>query len=129
MRARFTWAFIFGCSFLPLIGASPCRAGGLIIIRQPPIAISPGHFAFAPLEVTYHRVNVQIDDQVAVTTVEQEFYNPNPVQLEGTYVFPLPSGSHIDKFAMDINGKLMEAELLSADKARQLYEDIVRQMR
>ncbi len=63
---------------------------------------------------------------MAVTTVDQEFFNPNDAQLEGTYLFPLPEGAHIDRFSMDINGKMMEAELLPADKARAIYEDIVR---
>jgi hypothetical protein len=38
----------------------------------------------------------------------------------------LPDGAAIEKFSMDIDGKEMEAELLPADKARAIYEDIVR---
>jgi Ca-activated chloride channel family protein len=115
----------------------PALADGLIIIRPPwerpgphPLPIvPPGHFSFAPLAVNYHRVNVEINDLAATTAIDQEFYNPNPTRLEGTYLFPLPPGAHIDKFAMDIDGKMTEAELLPADKARSLYEDIVRQMK
>src|SRR5437879_6215348 len=104
------------------------RADGFIVISQPstPVPVPPGHFSFAPLEVSFHHVSVTITDQVAVTSVDQEFINPNGVQLEGTYLFPLPQGAHIDKFSMDINGKMQEAELLPADKARTIYEDIVR---
>lgn len=111
-----------------LAGSAIALADGFIIIPNPPRPI-PGHFSFAPLEVSYHRVAVSIDDRVAVTKVDQEFYNPNPQQLEGTYIFPLPVGAHIDKFSMDVNGRMMEAELLPADKARSLYEDIVRRSR
>lgn len=118
---------LFVVLLLNLLIALPALADGLIIIRNGPVV--PGHFAFAPLEVTYHRVDVKIDDQVAVTTVDQEFYNPNPRQLEGEYMFPLPPGSHVDNFAMDINGQMQAAELLSTDKARKIYEDIVRQSR
>jgi len=108
----------------------PARGDGLIVIHQPPPGIGPrGHFSFAPLEVTYHRVNVEINDLVATTSVDQEFYNPNPARLEGTYLFPLPDGAHIDKFSMDVNGKDTPAELLDADKARSIYEAIVRQSR
>ena len=89
----------------------------------------PGHYPFAPLEVTSHHVDVKIDGQVAVTSIDQEFYNPNDQRLEGTYMFPVPKGAHIDKFCMEIGGKMMDAELLPADKARQIYEDIVRKMR
>jgi Ca-activated chloride channel family protein len=111
--------------------SSGVRADGFIVIQQPstPVPVPPGHFPFAPLDVSFHRVSVQINDQVAVTSVDEEFVNPNPVRLEGTYLFPLPPGAHIDKFSMDINGKMQEAELLPADKARKLYEDIVRRYR
>lgn len=104
---------------------------GFIVINPgpTPFPVPRGHFPFAPLEVTYHRVNVEINDQVAITSVDEEFYNPNAQQLEGTYLFPLPAGAHIDKFSMDINGTMQEAELLPADKARAIYEEIVRKYR
>src|SRR4029077_13322151 len=103
---------------------------GFIVISDPAMTRPmPGHFQFAPLSVTYHRVTVDIKDQVATTTVDQEFFNPNSQRLEGTYLFPLPSGAHVDKFSMDVNGKMTDAELLDAGKARSIYEDIVRKYR
>src|SRR5882757_4265347 len=127
---------------LALLTSLSARADGLIVIeriigddtpdfpRHPiPWPEPPHRHFFAPLEVAYHHVTVKIDGQIATTSVDQEFYNPNPQRLEGTYLFPVPKGSHIDKFTMDIGGKQVEAELLSADKARQIYEDIVRKMR
>ena len=110
--------------------ARSARADGLIVIHQPPPNAAPrGHFSFAPLEVSYHRVSVELNDLVATTSVDQEFYNPNSARLEGTYLFPLPEGAHIDRFSMDVNGKETPAELLDADKARSIYENIVRQSR
>jgi len=79
-----------------------------------------------PLEVTFHKVNVNIDGQAAVTAIDQEFYNPTNRRLEGYYLFPLPVNAVIKKFSMFIDGKEMPAELLDALKARQIYEDIVR---
>lgn len=104
------------------------RADGFIVVERP-FRIPPGHYPFAPLEVTSHRVDVKIDGQVAVTSIDQEFYNPNDQRLEGIYMFPVPKGAHIDKFSIDIGGKMVDAELLPADKARYIYEDIVRKMR
>ncbi|MBA3960970.1 MAG: VWA domain-containing protein [Chthoniobacterales bacterium] len=104
------------------------RGDGFIVVERP-VPVPGGHFPFAPLEVRSHHVDVQIDGQVAVTSIDQEFYNPNDQRLEGTYIFPVPKDAHIDKFSMEIDGKMVEAELLSADKARQIYEDIVRKMR
>ncbi len=109
------------------------RADGLIVIHDPPIIRpprpGPRHHPFAPLEVRYHHVTVKITDQVAVTEVDQAFYNPNNQALEGTYLFPIPRGAQIDRFTMDINGQQVEAELLDANQARQIYEDIVRKAR
>src|SRR6476469_1035861 len=109
-------------------GISLSRGDGFIVVERP-IYVPPAHFPFAPLEVTSHQVDVQIDGQVAIMSIDQEFYNPNDQRLEGFYMFPVPKGAHIDKFSMEIAGKTVEAELLPADKARTIYEDIVRKMR
>src|SRR5690348_531251 len=89
----------------------------------------PRVHVFAPLELRSVQVNTRINDQLAVTSVEQEFYNPNAARLEGTFIFPIPKGAHLDKFTMEIDGKQVEAELLSADKACRIYEDIVRKIK
>ncbi len=106
--------------------SSALRADGLIVISNPPITTVRGHFSFAPLEVTYHKVDVKITDQMAETHVDQEFYNPNGSVLEGDYIFPVPFGAQLNKFTMDIDGKQVPAELLPAEKARTIYNDIVR---
>src|SRR5437868_12664971 len=43
------------------------RADGFIIIERSPVAVR-GHFSFAPLEVSYHHVEVSIKDQIATTS-------------------------------------------------------------
>lgn len=111
------------------LASATASADGLIVVDRPPPGWRPAPhvpYAFAPLEVRRHHVTVSINDQVATTEVDQTFFNANDVQLEGTYLFPVPKGAKIDSFAMDIGGKLTEAELLDADKAKQIYEDIVR---
>src|SRR5215213_8817952 len=87
------------------------RAGGLIIVhdwhgdeqprvhRHPyiyppphhprPIP-PPRHFPLAPLEISSESIDAKIKDQIATVTIDQEFYNPNARQLEGTFLFPLP---------------------------------------
>ena len=99
-------------------------ADGFIVIPRPHPLPNP-----FPLEVVYHNVNVKIDGQSAVTTIDQSFYNPTNYQLEGFYIFPVPKGAVVSNFTMEINGKETKAELLDSDKARKIYEDIVRQMR
>ena len=111
------------------------RGSPVIIYPTPPpserrIILPPRPVpTYAPLEVSFTKADVKIKDQFATTKVEQEFCNPNSRRLEGTLLFPVPKGAHIDKFTMNIDGKPVEAELLAADKARAIYEDIVRRQR
>ena len=126
---------LFGL-FLSLCLASQVSAAGLIILHEPDFwrPIPPPHHrppptVTTPLETQSLQANVKIKDQVAETVIEQEFYNPNSRQVEGTFLFPVPKGGAISKFSMEINGKQVEAELLAADKARTIYEDIVRRLK
>jgi Ca-activated chloride channel family protein len=133
--------------FLVAIGAlflaCPAFSAGFIIVDEahwrpwpplphpiPPRPVPPLQpHVFAPLEVASIQARVRVADQVATTTVDQEFHNPNPARLEGDFIFPVPKGTHIDKFTMEIDGKQVSAELLAADKARGIYEDIVRKLK
>jgi Ca-activated chloride channel family protein len=80
-----------------------------------------------PLAMLNHKVNIGIEDQVAITKIEQTFRNHTSRQLEATYVFPVPKGASVREFAMWVNGKKVQGELLEAAKAKKIYTDIVRQ--
>ncbi|MCG3141258.1 MAG: hypothetical protein HDKAJFGB_02483 [Anaerolineae bacterium] len=83
----------------------------------------------AYLRVKNHNVTVTIDNQVAQTRIDQTFVNDSAFQLEGTYIFPLPEDAAISDFAMYVDGKRMEGQVLDRNQARQIYEDIVRRQR
>lgn len=100
-------------------GAS-AQAQGLLI---------PVEKTVPPLALVNLRVNVSLEDQVAVTQVEQTFRNHTSRPLEATYVFPVPRGASVREFAMWVDGKRVKGELVEADKARQIYTDIVRRLR
>ncbi|MCC6791487.1 MAG: VWA domain-containing protein [Thermomicrobiales bacterium] len=103
------------------------RADGLIIVEPP--TCDPACPINEQLEVTSHKVDVTIADQVATTTIDQVFHNPNDWVAEGTYIFPLPEGATVDKFTMIVDGEPIEAKILSAEEARAIYNEIVRSMR
>lgn len=65
---------------------------------------------------------------VAEMTIEHEFRNDADEQLEGTFRFPLPDGAMLTRLSMEIDGKLMDGELVEREKARKAYEEIVDQM-
>jgi Ca-activated chloride channel family protein len=101
---------------LLLAWAGLARAHGLLI---------PEEKTIPPLAMVNHRVTIAIEDQVAVTKVEQTFRNHTDRQLEATYVFPVPKGASVNKFTMWVNGKEVRGEMVEAEKARQIYTQIV----
>jgi Ca-activated chloride channel homolog len=111
-------------SVLFLVITAKIFADGFIVIPEPHPLLHP-----FPLEVLYHKVDIDINGQSAVTKIDQKFYNPSAHRLEGFYIFPIPKGAVINNFTMEINGVETKAELLDSDKARKIYEDIVRKMR
>jgi Ca-activated chloride channel family protein len=112
-----------------LLGAvQPALADGIIIPDPIPMP-EPVPLRETWLTIRYHRVTVTIEDQVAVTRVEQEFLNEHDWECEGTYVFPLPEGAVVSEFVMWVDGTPVEGKILEADEARRIYEDIVRRRR
>ena len=84
MKARWialSVLFLFTFSFFP----SPVLADG-IIIPDPPICgaelCPPTIPPLEQLAIRYHHVTVTIQDQVAITHVDQVFYNPNDWIIE-----------------------------------------------
>lgn len=97
--------------------ASSAQASGLL---------TPTDQSLPPLRITDHLVDVEIQDQIAITNITQTFHNETKRRLEATYIFPLPEDADLTDFQMTFNGKMIEGEILPADKARQIYESIVR---
>ncbi len=116
-----TWFVLLLAWFL--MTCRPVLADGIIII-DPPVEEIPPY-----LVIKYHRVTVTIRDQVATTHVDQVFVNPTNRRIEGTYVFPLPEGATINEFGMWVDGEYLAGEMLPADQARNIYEEIVRRQR
>ncbi|MDF1751366.1 MAG: VIT and VWA domain-containing protein [Verrucomicrobiales bacterium] len=108
---------------------------GLIITDQPVIGLPPHRIfprpprpidRYLPIQVKRSDVETSIKGQIATTTISQTLYNPANRRVQGFFLFPIPNDARIDSFAMEIDGELTEGELLDSDKARKIYEDIVR---
>lgn len=59
---------------------------------------------------------------------EHVFRNDAGETREGTFRFPMPAGAILVGLAMEIDGKLVDGELVEREKARKAYEQIVDQM-
>jgi Ca-activated chloride channel family protein len=103
--------------------AVPAFADGIIIPRPRPGETIP------PLSVKYHRVRVEIRDQVARTSIDQVFINNYNRDIEGTFLFPLPENAAISEFALFVGDKKIVGDILDSREARRIYEDIVRRLK
>jgi hypothetical protein len=81
------------------------------------------------LSVGEHHVLVEIRDQIARTTIEETFVNRTDRRLEGQFHFPLPQDASISGFGMWIGGELIEADIVEKQRAREIYETILREKR
>ncbi len=116
--------------------AAPVQADGIVIPEPPPPCLDqncpplpPFPRPISQLVIRYHDVKVTIQDQLAVTRVDQVFYNPNEWAVEGTYIFPLPADAAVSNFTLWVDGKPVQGKVLDAEQARKTYQEIVNQLR
>ncbi|MBQ7413745.1 MAG: DUF2135 domain-containing protein [Alphaproteobacteria bacterium] len=103
------------------------RVGRLIpppVIVVPHIVVRPN---YQPMTLQDLSVQTNVIGNVATTTYEMTFYNPNPATLEGEFVFPLTDNQTVAAVALDINGTMREGVVVEKQKARQTFEAVVRQ--
>jgi Ca-activated chloride channel family protein len=75
------------------------------------------------------RVDIEIDGSLAHTTIRQTLRNDGGVMVEGKYMLPLPPGASVSDFAIIDGDTRLTPEVLPADEARRIYQEIVRTMR
>src|SRR5678815_1727222 len=105
------------------------RAQGIIIprpcpeIRPCPIP-GPG-----VIQRTSSQVRVELADRVLRYQVTETFRNRGGLIGEADYIFPMPAGAAFEALELEIDGELVSGETMPAERARQIYEDIVRRNR
>ncbi|HPH96208.1 MAG TPA: VIT domain-containing protein [Anaerolineaceae bacterium] len=128
MKHKLAW-ILFTVLLLVCFFTDVAHADGIIIVDPPICEHDSCPLPISQLNIRYHHVTVTIENQVAVTHVDQVFYNPNSWTVEGTYIFPIPVDAVVTNFVLWIDGQPVEGQVLSANEARARYEEIVRSMR
>jgi Ca-activated chloride channel homolog len=114
------------CPPCPLEGACPTQPTTCV----PPRPVVGGVFTNPEwLRIDYHRVTAEINSLIATTNIDMQFTNGGNALAEGTFLFPLPQGATVDNLVMFVNGQAIDAQILTADEARNIYDEIVRQYR
>lgn len=83
----------------------------------------------AAIQLRKLQVDIVIKDQWAETKLIHTFYNPGQRWQEAIFYYPMPREAAVRQFEMEINGQATKAELIGANKAKNIYEGIVRSMR
>lgn len=74
-------------------------------------------------------VRVELIDRVLRYEITETFVNRGGRVGEADFMFPLPKGAAFQDLKLSINGEMVAGETMSADRARQIYEEIVRRQR
>ncbi len=80
-----------------------------------------------PVALAKVSVHVRVRGDVAETEVEHVFHSSalGGRPREGTFRFPVPDGALLTGMAMEIDGRLVEGEIVERDKARRVYNEVV----
>ncbi|MDX9758094.1 MAG: VIT domain-containing protein [Bacteroidota bacterium] len=102
-----------------LIGSAAADAG--VLYARRPGTETPVY----NLRISNIRTTVNITGQLAVTHVDEEFYNENTITLEGFYAFQLPEGANVDGLWLWVDGNRLIFIVKKKEDAQRMYDSVV----
>ncbi len=111
---------IFSCIFLytPLSGNAQEAGPALFKTTEE----GPERIGMTGLDI-----DARIHGSLSETRMTMTFYNPSDRNIAGDLYFPLPEHAVISGYALDIGGVLVDGVPVEKQKAREVFEKIVRQ--
>ena len=102
------------------------NAQGVLIPGPCPRCVGP---ALTRIVRTSSAVRATLVDQVLRYEVDERFANRGGGLGEVDYYFPLPANAAFEDLRLSINGEMVAGEVMNANQARGIYEEIVRRRR
>jgi Ca-activated chloride channel family protein len=115
---------IVAASFAASLTLPLSAQGWIDVERRPNVTLPP-----SPVLRVSSQVRVQIDGRVARVEVEEQFRNNGGGIAEGTYLYPMPGEAVFTDFSLWIGEQEVRGEMMHADQARGIYEEIVRRLK
>lgn len=105
-----------------VLSATPAAAQGWIEIERPriPLPVNPNVVRVGS------DVRTTIEGRVARVEVEERFRNTGGGIAEGSYLYPLPGEAVFQNFSLWMGEQELRGEMMNAEQARGIYEEIVR---
>ena len=104
-----------------------CLAAGAAAAAETPISLSDTDGQELILESLSAKTAIQ--GMLSLTELDLRFRNPKAKRIEGRFTCTLPANAAISRFAKEVNGVLMEGEVVERLRANQIYEQFLHQMR
>ena len=114
-------------ALLALVLGLPSPALAQVVI-DPPLPPCRWWDCGSPANVVIeeYRIDVTIEDGIAVTRVHQVLRNDSDFVAEGEFLHPIPADAAVTGLTLWIDGAPVAGEILDGEAARRTYEDIVR---
>lgn len=138
LTAALTIAVVVGL-FLAASPQEKAQPRGFTLAPAPPpmkvtVAPPPAPITFADpdgQELILEELSIRtaIHGMLSLTEMELRFRNPQSRRIEGRFSCTLPPNAAISRFAKEVNGHLMEGEVVERLRANQVYEQFLHQMR
>jgi Vault protein inter-alpha-trypsin domain/Carboxypeptidase regulatory-like domain len=74
-------------------------------------------------------IRTAVHGMLSLTELDMTFRNPKPITVEGRFVALLPADAAVSRFAKEVNGQLMEGEVVERLQANQVYDTFLHQRR
>jgi len=97
--------------------------GALAMDQGPPISLTASDGT--GLELTRLEAKAVVDGPLAFTELHLTFKNPRDRVVEGRFAITLPESAAISRFAMKLEGRWQEAEMVERAAALRAYEDFL----
>lgn len=96
---------------------------------QAPCPVSLSNPDGQALEIERFDLRAAVHGPLALVEMEMVFRNPQDRQMEGRFLYMLPPDATVSRFAKEVDGKLMEGEVVERQRARSVYREILHTMR
>lgn len=101
-----------------------CLASGLVLAAEgTPLSLTASDGT--GLLLVKLQARAVVTDPLAFTELNLTFQNPLPRVLEGQFKVTLPPGATVSRFAMKLDGRWQEGEVVEKQAARRAYEDFL----
>ncbi len=75
--------------------------------------------------IEYLNISAEIDNNYAVTEMEEVVVNPLEYSVSGTFIFEIPEKAFISNFSLTIDGETYYAKIVSSEEGKEEFQDAV----